>query len=163
MTDAEHEEHLIAHRKFAASIQLSREAYRAQFDRSDYGKQYDRKGHLEVTPKDPKFLSAREAWTERWQRLNAEGEALGYIEHEHCYECGGELIPTVDDKDRTWVYDETEEEFAARVVELGPYDPSKGTPMDNSLHVLTAYELHRPPQPNEGGTVTFKVMHRDES
>ena len=73
-----------------------------------------RKGHYEESLKDPKFLSAREAWVERWKRITAEGEELGYLEHENCYECGGELVPTTNVVDRTFVYDEPLEEFEAR-------------------------------------------------
>lgn len=73
-----------------------------------------RKGHYEESPKDPKFLSAREAWTERWKRLTEEGLELGYLEEGSCYECGGEIRPTTDVVNRTWVYDETEEEFDVR-------------------------------------------------
>ena len=81
-----------------------------------------RKGHYVESPKDPKFLSAREAWVERWKRITEEGHAMGYLEYEHCYECGGESVPTTDVVDRTWVYDETEEEFEARKPKLDPSD-----------------------------------------
>lgn len=96
-----------------------------------------RKGHYEESPKDPKFLSAREAWAERWKRITEEGFELGYLEQAHCYECGGEVRPTTDVVDRTWIYDETEEAFEARKA-------------DKMLRM-----------PKSGDTVKFNVRRRE--
>ena len=143
MADEEHEVHV---RRYSYAMQMSNELFRAYFDRTDYGKQYDRKGHSVTTPKDPNFLSAREAWVARWQRITEEGLELGYIENGHCYECDGELEPTTEVEDHEWVYDETEEEYKARLAELEPYDPSKASPMDNEFHRWTSFlRLIEPP------------------
>lgn len=62
-----------------------------------------RDGHLEITPKTPAWLAERAAFVAEWQRLTAEGEALGFLEREPCYECGGELRPTQHTEDTKWV------------------------------------------------------------
>lgn len=63
-------------------------------------------GHVEVTPKSPEWLAERELFAEAWEAMKAEGLRRGFLGHEPCYECGGELSVTTDVEDRRWVPDE---------------------------------------------------------
>lgn len=47
-------------------------------------------------PLDPEYLAARKKFKRRWKRLIKRGMDLGYLKHEHCYECHGVLKVTTD-------------------------------------------------------------------
>jgi hypothetical protein len=47
-------------------------------------------------PRPAEFLARREDFATRWEAFVAEGLEEGYLEHDHCYECGGELRLTTD-------------------------------------------------------------------
>lgn len=47
-------------------------------------------------PAPPSFSRKREEFAARWEALVAEGLEEGYLEHDHCYNCGGELAVTTD-------------------------------------------------------------------
>lgn len=113
-------------KKLGANFQMPVEVWRSMFDRSDYAKQYDRKAHTVITPVDPEWLAKRAEFVARWEALQDEGLEAGFLEHDACYECGGEVVPTEQTETRSWEYDETEEEHKLRIANLGPYDPAKG-------------------------------------
>lgn len=77
-------------------------------------------------PRDPAWLKARERFTNQWNSLTEYGRRRGFLEREHCYECGGELKPTEDTTE--WVEEPNPD-----------YDPDKPNP----------YKLP------EGGTITI--------
>lgn len=45
-------------------------------------------------PLAPDFLTERAVFVERWEAMQQEGLAAGYLEWGHCYECGGPAQPT---------------------------------------------------------------------
>lgn len=83
--------------------------------------EHRRKGHLESTPYTSDELAARKRAVRKWKRLTRELEHAGWLEHEACYECGGELVPSTEDEHREWVYDETVEDHASRTANMTPY------------------------------------------
>ena len=84
-----------------------------------------RKGHVETTPYTPAELATRAQALATWQQLTDELLAAGQLDHDSCYECGGELIPVTDTERHEYVWDETEAEHHARTAgmpaHLEPY------------------------------------------
>lgn len=62
----------------------------------------NRRKRLEVTPKDPEWLKARDKFEKAWNTMNEVGLASGFLEAD--YE-GGVFI-TEGTEDRRWVYDD---------------------------------------------------------
>lgn len=54
-------------------------------------KERRRKGHLDRTPYTDAELQARAEAVATWEQLTRELMDKGWLEHEACYECGGEL------------------------------------------------------------------------
>lgn len=51
---------------------------------------------MEKRDLSPEYIAARKRFKKRWKRLVRRGLKLGYLEHEHCFECGGELKVTTE-------------------------------------------------------------------
>lgn len=74
-----------------------------------------RQGHSEVTPFTAAELKDRTKAVREWTKLTKRLVKRGYLAHCECYDCGGELVPSTETEHREWVYDETEDEWLARV------------------------------------------------
>lgn len=94
------------------------ENMRAQDEHMFGPEEYRRKGHTETPKWTAERIAAREEFKQRFELLVAEGEEQGFLEHEHCYECGGELRVTTHTRDTDYIWDETPEQWKARIAEL---------------------------------------------
>lgn len=74
-----------------------------------------RKQHTERVSLSPEFLAQRAAFQQMWKAMSTDGVRLGYLEY-------GEdgLEPVVAETLTKVVFDESEAEFAARVLPLAP-------------------------------------------
>ena len=93
--------------KQAATISLSHEFL--------YG--HLRRGHSVPKHTDEEWdrlRTERKLRYNKWRKLTKQLLADGVLDHDHCYECAGELKLS-EDRPTDWVYDETEEEFKARM------------------------------------------------
>lgn len=70
---------------------------------------------IEERPADPHWLAKRKKFKKRWKRMVKDGLREGWLEHDHCYECGGELKVTTNTTD--WV-----------TIPNPDYDPDKPNP-----------------------------------
>ena len=85
----------------------------------DYLRSLNRKGHSVPAQTDREWDQLRTERKRRynaWKKLTDELRADGVLDHDACYECGGELILNKD-RPTKWVWDESEEEFDARMKE----------------------------------------------
>lgn len=91
------------------------------YDRAVLGPdEYQRKGHAETTEHHPQWIAKREKFAAKFQAMVEDGLKRGFLERDHCYECGGELVPTTDTSETDWIYDETEAEWKARMATMPP-------------------------------------------
>ena len=79
-----------------------------------YGQEGARKSHQIEHPVDPAKITAHAAFRERWEAVIREGEELGFLEDDYD---GGYYVPDLYPRRET-VWDETEEEYFARLTEL---------------------------------------------
>lgn len=79
-----------------------------------------RMGHLDRTPYTDAELQARDEAVGAWEQLTNELTEKGWLEHEACYECGGELKGASETEHTEWVHDETTDEYHARIALLPP-------------------------------------------
>jgi hypothetical protein len=70
---------------------------------------------MEERDVDPAWLKARKKFRKEWRRIVKQGLREGWLEHDHCYECGGELKVTTNTTE--WVK-----------VPNPDYDPDKPNP-----------------------------------
>jgi hypothetical protein len=88
-------------------------------DRAMFGpEEYQRKGHAETIVHTPEWVAEREQFARAFEAMVNDGIERGFLDHAHCYECGGELEVTKHTSETDWVYDETEAEHEARVAKL---------------------------------------------
>jgi len=76
-----------------------------------------RRGHSEPKQGDREWdqmRTARKLAYNKWRKLTDELLADGTLDYGHCYECAGEL-ELGKNRPTNWVWDETEEEFKARM------------------------------------------------
>jgi hypothetical protein len=94
-----------------------------------------RQGHTVRTPYSKAELKARKKALKAWQALTDELLAKGWLED---YPDDG-IIPSTETEHREWVYDETEQEYQARLATLEPPEttPATRAPLnDNSIRLL---------------------------
>jgi hypothetical protein len=94
-----------------------------------------RKGHVVRTPLTEGEKRERVVLLKVWRDLTDELLERGFLDHAHCYECGGELEMVLDEETVSWEWDETEQEWGERLIEAAKNSPQ---------------------------TVTFKVHRREE-
>ena len=78
---------------------------------------YQRRGHSEPEQTDREWdqlRTARKLAYNKWRKLTDQLIADGVLDNGSCYECAGELEFNKDRPTR-WVYDETEDEYKARL------------------------------------------------